>query len=198
MVCLFGAGMRFRGAMPIGSGSSLPGFPSGGFLEDALVRLQVGFVEQDKTDAADSCQCGQLGKDRPEGDPGRRLGRVAESSGGQGGKGYGGDAGAIGKPQGIAVSRGQQDVGRTVSPVYRTQTVDHMPVRQAVRRCHNGLPRPDRRQGPALCLEPRPGGAVDRAGNAAAAAQPRVGRVDNGLHVGLVGDVALHALDGFA
>src|SRR5579862_10041427 len=73
--------------------------------------------------------------------------------------------------------------------------MDHVPVRQVVGPGDHGLSRTDRGERPALRLEARARGPVDRAGDAPARSQRAVRRVDYGVDARLRGDIAPHAFD---
>src|SRR6058998_8405 len=97
--------------------------------------------------------------------------------------------------KGIAVAGGEQTIGWFIAAVDGAKAVDHVTIGEVMCAGDDRLTGADRGQRPALPFKARSGCAMDRAGDPAAAAQLRIRRVDDGVHVRLVGDVALNALD---
>src|SRR5690606_38046186 len=96
---------------------------------------------------------------------------------------------------GIDIAGREQFVRGLVDPVNRPQAVNDMTVGQLVPTGDHGLPRANGRERPALALEARARGSVNGARHATADAKLGVGRVDDGVEVGLSRDIATYALD---
>src|SRR5690625_2799828 len=90
---------------------------------------------------------------------------------------------------------GQQLLDWMILVVALPQRVNDPLVGQVKTRGDNGLARPDGRQRPAGPGQFEPGGAMQRAGHAAARLQLRIGCVDHGLKVLLTGNVALNTFN---
>jgi hypothetical protein len=94
------------------------------------------------------------------------------------------------EPQRIAIAVGEEAVGGVVAAVDGAEAVDDVRIREVESGGNDGLAWLDRGVLSSGALELGAGGAVERAGDAAARAEVGVGGVDYGIDIGLGGDVA--------
>jgi len=126
--------------------------------------------------------------------PCRRLHRVAEGPCRDSREGDGTDLVLLRQFERTPIARGQQLVSRLIHAVDRPETVNHIPIGEILCTGDHRLPRSDGGQRTALLCQPWTRRPMNRAGHTAAHLQLTVGRVDGSLHVGLLRDIALHAL----
>lgn len=127
--------------------------------------------------------------------PRRRLDGITEHTGRDRRKRDRAAALLLSEQQRVSVAGGQQPIRRLVAAVDGAEAVNHVLVRQLVRAGNDRFARPDWCEGPAFFVESRSGRPVDRAGDAAARTQLRIGRVDDDVDIRLRGDIAPPALD---
>lgn len=137
-------------------------------------------------------------QNRGQRDPGGRFNRIAKDPGRNSRKGDGSKAVLFGQPKGIGIAIGQQFVGRFVLAIDGSQAMDDGPVGQLVAPRDDRLTRTNGSERPAFFLQPRSGSPMDGSGHASARSQMRIGRVDDGVHAGLIGDISPHTFEGDA
>src|SRR5215210_6312195 len=165
------------------------------FGEHPLVGPEVGGAVEDEPDQAHLLQAVGLLPYRPERYPRRFLDGVAEDPGRDGGEGDGLYPVLLGEREGAPVAVPQELCFGAVLAVDWSQGVDDVTVGESVRAGYDGLAGLYWTERHGFLSESRSGGAVDGPRDPATRLEPRVRRVDHGLHVILGGYVSHNALD---
>lgn len=164
-------------------------------LQRRGVDAAILHTEQDKANEPDGAQVRRAVQHRSKRNPRGARHRKSEDAGRDCREGDRGEAVFIRQSERLAIARCEQRVGRLVAAPDRAEAMDDEAVWQGVPAGDDGLSRADRRQLPTLLVETRPGGAMDGAGDAAAARKLGIGGVDDAGEIALPRDVAPHALD---